>query len=98
MNQTADLQNLRNLLEQEKFEEAKSLLENYFSQPLDSKEEKNAYLNVVDIYLDVATHFAKQKKQLMESALGTLESLDSREKKLSDFIDLESLRGKIQGL
>ncbi len=97
MESNTKLSEIKNLLDQEKFEEAKVLMEAYFIEPLPEEERGQAYLNIVEMYVDMATHFGQQKKELLQTALTTLEEIDKKGRNLEDIINLDKIRKQIKG-
>jgi hypothetical protein len=87
-----DISQIQNLLEQEKFAEAKLLLEQFFGQELTSEERGSAYLNVAEMYMDIATHFNQQKRDLLKSALDNLSDFDKKGNQLDDMIQIAKVR------
>lgn len=97
MNQQIDLSQLENLIEAEKFEEARKLLIGYFKQPLSPQERGEAYINVASAYLDIANYFNRQRAELLETSLMALQDLDEQRKQLDNLIDLDKVRKQIKG-
>src|SRR5438552_1756076 len=92
-----DLLQLEQLVEDEKFEQARALLVSYFSQPLSPEERGQAYVDVASVYLDITNYFNKQRVELMESAAKSLADLNKQSAELDDLINLDKVRKSIKG-
>ncbi len=93
---SVDLSKLEQLVEEENFEQAQSMLVDYFSQPLTPEERGQAYIEVASVYLDIANYFNKQKAELLEAGIKALAELDKQRKQLDDLIDLDKVRKAIK--
>ena len=78
---------LKDLLVQEKWDEAKNLLEAYLSAPLTKEEKGAAYVAFVMTYIDVMHRLNRDYEDKLNEALESLQVIDVAEQELTDKIN-----------
>src|SRR3989338_11189095 len=95
--QTLDPKHLESLLEEGKYDEAKKVLEGYFSAELTEEEKGAAYVDFARIYMEVMTKLNKSEEALLDEEIAQLKAINSAEKDAEKHLDLNRLQKEIKG-
>ena len=96
MSTPANLDQLESLIEQQKWSEAKFLLEAYFNGHDTPQEIGKAYLDFAEVYLEVMTKYKKQQLEMLQTGVEVLEKLDKTEQAALDVINLKKTRDQLK--
>ena len=77
-----DFEKLDKLMDQKKWPEAKSLLDNYLSSETATNEPGEANFNMASLYLRVRSALNKEYETLLRDSLEVLKKLNNEEKKI----------------
>mgnify|MGYP001559641670 CR=1 FL=1 len=79
MDTVIDTKEIEILLEAEKWEEARTLLDRYMSRPLSDKEKGEIYTNFAEIYLRVQNDLNKRYEEVLDDAIATAKDINKAE-------------------
>lgn len=94
----ATLNQLKQLISEKRFDEAKTALHDYINQMELTEEEKGAVLvNFTSLYMKVLSDINANYEEELDAIIAALKDLDAKESLLNDKIDLAAVRSKIKG-
>ncbi|HEY4506097.1 MAG TPA: hypothetical protein VJJ24_01455 [Candidatus Paceibacterota bacterium] len=79
MDTAIDTKEIEMLLEAEKWEEARTLLDSYMSRPLTDKEKGEIYTNFAEVYLRVQNDLNKRYEEVLDDAIATAKDINHAE-------------------
>lgn len=79
MDTTIDTTEIESLLEAEKWEEARGLLDKYLSRALTEKEKGEIYTNFAQVYLKVQNEINKKYEEVLDNAIATAKDITKSE-------------------
>lgn len=93
-----DTKKLEVLMDQGKWEEAKSLLDTSLASDLAPEERGAAYVQFASIYMRVKNELNRRYKESLEDAIGILKNIKAREKEVDQKISAGQVKGEIKKL
>ena len=90
---TADLEKM---MKEGKWDKDESILDEYLSGELSQEEKGEAYVNFAQIFARVNNHFSKQYLGNMQSTLGALRKIKSKDAEVDAGISVAKVQEKIQ--
>lgn len=93
---TLDERRLETLLDGEKYDEARSLIEAALREPLDEASTGEAYVSIAAIYLDVMNTQMRRYETALDDAIAVTNELNARERKSLDDLKLVETQLGIQ--
>ncbi|MDP3880988.1 MAG: hypothetical protein Q8Q32_02310 [bacterium] len=94
----SDKQKLATYIREDKWQEAKKLLDGYLNSDLSLEEKGAAYVAFVSTYLDIMNKINEGYETVLDEVLSEIKELDDREKELDEKIRLTHLNSDIDGL
>jgi uncharacterized protein HemY len=90
-----DTKIIEKLLEEEKFEEAKKVIEEAFRQNLDDEEKGELLSKISLLYMEVTNSINRKYKKALEDALESIKNINSFESKVADEVKIQEVRGEL---
>jgi hypothetical protein len=94
----SDKQKLAGYIRQDKWQEAKKLLDSYLNSNLSLEEKGAAYVAFVTTYLEIMNKINEGYEAILDEVLSEIKTLDGQEKELDEKIRLTHLDSDIDGL
>lgn len=93
---TIDTTKLEQLLTEEKWDEAKKILDQYFQGDLTPEQRGGAYVQLASIYLQVNNRLNRQYEQTLDDALAVLKSINTSEAVAKDTAAVDDAKRQIE--
>jgi len=90
-----DIEKFKKLIGENKTEEAKEALKDFFLENLSAETGKEAMVDLVAVYLQIQNSIDEQYIKVLDAALAELDRFEKRKNSLSDAINLEAARKQL---
>jgi hypothetical protein len=91
-----DTQKLEKLMEEQKWDEARQMLEDFFASEMTPEEKGAIYTNMAMVYMKVMNRINEQYEQALDDALMVLKDINNTEREVLDAININKIRKQIQ--
>jgi hypothetical protein len=91
-----DNEKLEKLMEEQKWDEARQMLEDFFASEMTAEEKGAVYVNMAAIYMKVMNKINEQYESALDDALMVLKDINNTEREVLDAININKIRKQIQ--
>jgi hypothetical protein len=91
-----DTEKLEKLMEEEKWDEARQMLEDFFASEMTPEEKGAIYTNMAMVYMKVMNRINEQYEKALDDAIDVLKEINKTESEVLDNINIHNIRKQIQ--
>ena len=91
-----DTEKLEKLMEEEKWDEARQMLEDFFASEMTPEEKGAIYTNMAMVYMKVMNRINEQYEKALDDAIDVLKEINKTESEVLDNNNIHNIRKQIQ--